>query len=75
MSVNESAISPGSGWMSTVLLANPMHAVITGYRDVLVYGEFRQPEHVLVGFAWGVGLFVLGFRVFAWVEPKFAERV
>jgi lipopolysaccharide transport system permease protein len=54
---------------------NPMHPVLEGYRDVLLRGGLQDPRHFLLGVAWAVGLFVVGFAVFARAEPRFAERV
>ncbi len=54
---------------------NPLHPILTAYRDVLLHGEFQNPVHAAHGAAWSLGLFLLGFLVFSVVEPRFAERV
>jgi lipopolysaccharide transport system permease protein len=53
---------------------NPMHPILHGYRDVLLYGGLRDPAHFVLGAAWAAGFLLLGFLVFARWEPLFAER-
>ena len=55
--------------------ANPMHAILTGYRDVLLRGGIVDPAHFIQGAALSATVFVVGFAVFARAEPRFAERV
>jgi lipopolysaccharide transport system permease protein len=53
---------------------NPMHPILEGYRDVILFGGFRDPAHFAVGAAWALAILVLGFLLFARWEPLFAER-
>ena len=54
---------------------NPMHPVLTAYRDVLLHGGIVDVPHVLHGVAWAFGVLFLGVVVFARREPQFAEKV
>jgi len=54
---------------------NPLHPVLTAYRDVLLYGTLRDPAHVAWGVCYSLFILLVGFLVFARLEPKFAERV
>ncbi len=53
---------------------NPMHPILEGYRDVVLYGGFSNPWHFALGAVWAVAFFLFGFLVFARWEPLFAER-
>jgi lipopolysaccharide transport system permease protein len=53
---------------------NPMHPILEGYRDVILFGGFRDPAHFVVGAAWALAILLLGFLLFARSEPLFAER-
>jgi lipopolysaccharide transport system permease protein len=55
--------------------ANPMHAILEGYRDVLLRGGLQDPAHFVQGAAISACVFVAGLVVFARAEPRFAERV
>jgi len=63
------------GGLDVLAELNPMHPILEGYRDVLLRGGLTDPGHFLLGLAWAVGVFLLGFAVFARAEPRFAERV
>lgn len=53
---------------------NPMHPILEGYRDVLLFGGLSNPAHFVAGAAWALAFLVLGFVLFARWEPTFAER-
>lgn len=55
-------------------VANPMVPILDGYRDVLLRGGLRDPQHFLLGAAIAGLWFVAGLAFFAKAEPKFAER-
>lgn len=55
-------------------VANPMHPVLEGYRDVLLRGGLRDPQQFALGAALAGLAFVLGLAFFAKAEPRFAER-
>lgn len=55
--------------------ANPMHAILEGYRDVLLRGGFQDPAHFVQGAALSGIVFFVGLLVFSRAEPRFAERV
>jgi ABC-type polysaccharide/polyol phosphate export permease len=63
-----------AGGVDLLVVLNPLHPVIEGYRDVLLRGGFRDPAHFALGAAISGLWCVLGFLVFARTEPRFAER-
>lgn len=63
------------GGVDVLKFGNPMHAVLTGYRDVLLGGGLQDPAYFLYGVEVSLLIFVLGYLVFICNEPKFAERV
>ena len=62
------------GGVDVFAVFNPMYPILEGYRDVLLRGGLRQPEHFALGAAVSALVFVLGLAFFAKAEPKFAER-
>jgi lipopolysaccharide transport system permease protein len=55
-------------------VANPMHPILEGYRDVLLRGGFQDPLRFGLGAALAGLCFVVGLAFFAKAEPRFAER-
>ena len=60
-----------------IYFLNPMSGIIEGYRAVILYGEF--PDHT--GYSLSVAaavsgvIFIIGWAVFKFAEPKFADIV
>ena len=67
--------SPPSGLFSTIAEYNPLAALVTASRDLVVTGYLTQPTR----FAWAGALsllvFVVSWRVFHLTETRIAERI
>ena len=63
------------GVLAIVTAYNPLAALVTGARDVVVTGYLTEP----LQYAWASGLslvlFLVSWRLFHMVEPRMAERV
>lgn len=68
----ESLIPAGYRW---VVLYNPMHYVISGYRNTLIYDTVILPSAVATAYFWSITLLilVLGAYVFRRLKPEFAD--
>jgi ABC-type polysaccharide/polyol phosphate export permease len=53
---------------------NPLYPILEGYRDVLVRGGLRDPQHFALGAALAGIWFLVGLAFFSKAEPRFAER-
>jgi ABC-type polysaccharide/polyol phosphate export permease len=62
-----------SNALQTVLLANPMGAIIQAERDLLFTGHLTQPAMLWLAGAWTAFAFVGGLALFKRIEPVFAE--
>src|SRR4029079_13446912 len=60
----------GYGWVAAW---NPMNWLIACYRDVLVYGDWPDPGHLLRFAAAGVAALVIGSTFFLAHKPKFPD--
>jgi ABC-type polysaccharide/polyol phosphate export permease len=56
-------------------MANPLAAIITAYRDVLLYGRFPDRGFTLVALLTSTLIFAIGYAVFTRYAPLFAEEV
>ena len=67
--------APRTGLFAAVTKYNPMAALVTGARDLVVTGYLTQPAR----FAWvsvlSIVLFILSWRVFHLAEVRIAERI
>jgi homopolymeric O-antigen transport system permease protein len=63
------------GGVDVLKTLNPLHPVLTAYRDALLHGGFQDPMHVAWGAVYALLLVLIGLLVFARWEPRFAERV
>jgi ABC-type polysaccharide/polyol phosphate export permease len=62
------------GGFDVLATLNPMHAILEGYRDVLLRGGLSNPERFAAGAALSAIWFLAGFAFFSRAEPRFAER-
>ncbi len=58
-----------------VLAANPMTAVITGWRWAVLDGAAPDPAKLGISLAVAAGLFLLGLTFFRRSEPRFADTI
>ena len=58
-----------------LLDVNPMGGLLTAWSDVLVFGEPPHAGAMLLGLAWGIGLFVAAGLFFLSREREFAVRL
>ena len=66
---------PGQGLLSLVSAYNPLAALVTGARDVVVTGYLTHPDRYLWASALALFVFVASWRLFHMAEPRMAERV
>jgi teichoic acid transport system permease protein len=58
-----------------ILDVNPLGGLLTAWSDVIIAGHPPQAESMLLGLAWGVGLFVVAGLFFLSREREFAVRL
>ena len=58
-----------------LLDVNPMGGLLTAWSDVLVDGNPPRADALLLGLAWGIGLFVAAGLFFLSREREFAVRL
>ena len=63
------------GEWAPVLLLNPISPLLEGLNDVVVL--HHAPDLLWLGYAacWAIGGFLIGLKIFAAAEPKFAENI
>lgn len=54
---------------------NPMTSVIVAYRDILYYGNVPEVSTLLMAFAFGIVVLLLGICVFGHLKKGFAEEL
>jgi ABC-type polysaccharide/polyol phosphate export permease len=62
-------------WLQKPAMVNPLAAIITAYRDVLVFGRFPDRNFTLGALVSSTVIFVIGYAVFTRYAPMFAEEV
>ena len=62
-------------WLQKPAMVNPLAAIITAYRDVLVFGRFPDRNFTLGALVSSTLIFVIGYAVFTRYAPLFAEEV
>lgn len=67
--------APRTGLFAAVTKYNPLAALVTGARDLVVTGYLTQPTQFAWASALSVILFVLSWRVFHLAEVRMAERM
>ena len=67
--------NPGEGVLGTLTAYNPLAALVTAARDVVVTGYLTQPAQYAWATTLSVVVFLISWRLFHMVEPRMAERV
>lgn len=62
-------------WLQKPAMANPLAAIITAYRDVLIDGRFPDRNFTLGALVSSTLIFVIGYAVFTRYASIFAEEV
>jgi ABC-type polysaccharide/polyol phosphate export permease len=62
-------------WLQKPAMANPLAAIITAYRDVLIFGRFPDRNFTLGALVSSTLIFVIGYAVFTRYASVFAEEV
>jgi lipopolysaccharide transport system permease protein len=62
-------------WLQKPAMANPLAAIITAYRDVLIYGRFPDRNFTLGALTSATLIFAIGYAVFTRYASLFAEEV
>jgi ABC-type polysaccharide/polyol phosphate export permease len=62
-------------WLQKPAMANPMAAIITAYRDVLLFNRLPDRNFTLVALISSTLIFVIGYAVYTRYAPLFAEEV
>ncbi|MFA6320554.1 MAG: ABC transporter permease [Candidatus Omnitrophota bacterium] len=63
------------GKWKTLLLLNPMGAILEGINDVVILHQAPDPAWILYAAVWSVGGFFLAWWIFHKTEPAFAENI
>jgi ABC-type polysaccharide/polyol phosphate export permease len=62
-------------WLQKPFMVNPLAAIITAYRDILLLGQFPDRNFTLGALVSSTLIFVIGYAVYTRYAPKFAEEV
>jgi len=62
-------------WLQKPAMANPLAAIITAYRDVLVLGSFPDRNFTLGALVSSTLIFIIGYVVYTRYSSVFAEEV
>lgn len=62
-------------WLQKPAMANPLAAIITAYRDVLIFGRFPDRSFTLGALVSSTLIFAIGYAVFTRYSSVFAEEV
>ena len=62
-------------YSSLYLWLNPMAGIIESYRAVLIYKVFPPISYILCPLIVSVALFLLGYRLFKFLEKSFADVI
>jgi lipopolysaccharide transport system permease protein len=62
-------------WLQKPAMANPLAAIITAYRDVLIFGRFPDRNFTLGALASSTLIFAVGYALFTRYASVFAEEV
>jgi ABC-type polysaccharide/polyol phosphate export permease len=62
-------------WLQKPAMANPLAAIITAYRDVLLFDRFPDRNFTLGALVSSTIIFVIGYAVYTRYAPLFAEEV
>jgi lipopolysaccharide transport system permease protein len=62
-------------WLQKPAMANPLAAIITAYRDVLIFGRFPDRNFTLGALVSSTLIFAIGYAVFTRYASVFAEEV
>lgn len=67
------AITTLPNWVQSILLINPMGAMLQAERDLVFTGHLTGAPYLWSAVAWSVFVFVSGIALFKRIEPLFAE--
>ncbi len=62
-------------WLQKPVMANPLAAIITAYRDILLLGRFPDRNFTLGALVSSTIIFAIGYAVYTRYAPLFAEEV
>lgn len=62
-------------WLQKPVMANPLAAIITAYRDILLLDRFPDRNFTLGALVSSTIIFAIGYAVYARYAPLFAEEV
>jgi len=62
-------------WLQKPAMANPLAAIITAYRDVLIYDRWPDRNFTLGALISSTLIFIIGYAVYTRYAPVFAEEV
>lgn len=62
-------------WLQKPAMANPLAAIITAYRDILLLGRFPDRNFTLGALVSSTIIFAIGYAVYTRYAPLFAEEV
>ena len=62
-------------WLQKPFMVNPLAAIITAYRDILLLGQFPDRNFTLGALVSSTLIFFIGYAVYTRYAPRFAEEV
>lgn len=72
--IPESIFESGSK-ISQIIPLNPMYQFIEYFRSIMIYGNIPSAISHLIIYAWGIGIFLLGWLFFKWKKRKFILHI
>lgn len=67
--------APSTGLFATLSIYNPLSTLVTGSRDLVIFGYMKEPLQFLVASVVSLVIFLICWRIFHMVETRMAERV
>ncbi len=62
-------------WVQRILMANPLYAIVSMFRDCVLFGQMLNPNHLLYGLGFSLVTLVIGIVAFAKKQDKFILHI
>jgi lipopolysaccharide transport system permease protein len=67
--------APSSGFFAFLSICNPLSALVTGARDLVLSGSIKEPFQFLLASLVSLVIFLISWRIFYLAESRMPERV